>query len=83
MHQYGLVLTCSLSTSQAVGSCHDTVIPTNLAVQSDCVNGQLVCEFVYGDIMHYQNILGSFAREQYCIPVTNFSYMTFDDKKHP
>ena len=43
----------------------------SLAVQPDCLKGRVVCGTVYGN-MHFKDILGSFARVGYCIPVLDF-----------
>ena len=43
----------------------------SLAVQPDCLKGWVVCGTVYGD-MHLKDLLGSFVRVGYCIPVPGF-----------
>ena len=43
----------------------------SLAVQPDSLKGRVVCGTVYRD-MHLKDLLGSFAREGYCIPVPDF-----------
>ena len=43
----------------------------SLAVQPDCLKGRGVCGTVYGD-MYFKDLLGSFARVGYCIPVPDF-----------
>ena len=40
-------------------------------MQPDCLKGQVVCGTVYGD-MHFKDLLGSFARVGYCIPLLDF-----------
>ena len=68
----GLVV--SVSASHTVGrvvqtaSLHGTQC-VSLAVQPDCLKGRVVCRTVDGDI---QDLLGSFARVGYCIPVPDF-----------
>ena len=43
----------------------------SLTVQPDCLKGRVVFRTVYGD-MHLKDILGSFVRVGYCIPVSDF-----------
>ena len=43
----------------------------SLVVQPDCLKGRVVCGTVYGD-MHLKNLLGSFVRVGYRIPVPDF-----------
>ena len=42
-----------------------------LTVQPDCLKGWVVCGIVYGD-MHLKDLLGSFLRVGYRIPVPDF-----------
>ena len=50
---------------------HICVRVGSLAVQPDCLKGWAVCGTAYGD-MHLKDLLGSFVRVGYCIPVPNF-----------
>ena len=50
---------------------HTGVKSRNLAVQPDCVKGQVVYGTVNGD-MHIKDLLGSIARVWYCFPVPDF-----------
>ena len=43
----------------------------SLAVQPNCLKGQVVCGSVYGD-MHLKDLLGSIVRVGYRIPVPDF-----------
>ena len=43
----------------------------SLAVQPNCLKGRVVCGTVYGE-MHLKDLLGSFVREGYRIPVPDF-----------
>ena len=43
----------------------------SLAVQPDCLKGRVVCGTVYGDI-HLKDLVGSFVRVGYRIPVLDF-----------
>ena len=43
----------------------------SLTVQPDCLKGQVVCGTVYAD-MHLKDLLGSFVRVGYRIPVPDF-----------
>ena len=43
----------------------------SLAVQPDCLKGRVVCGTVYGE-MHLKDLLGSFVRLGYRIPVPDF-----------
>ena len=43
----------------------------SLAVQPNCLKGQVVCGTVYGE-MHLKNLLGSLVRVGYRIPVPDF-----------
>ena len=43
----------------------------SLTVQPDCLKGRVVCGLVYGDT-HLKDLLGSFVRVGYRIPVPDF-----------
>ena len=43
----------------------------SLAVQPNCLKGRVVCGTVYGE-MHLKDLLGSFVRAGYRIPVPDF-----------
>ena len=49
----------------------------SLTVQPDCLKSRVVCGTVYGD-MHLKDLLGSFVRVGYCIPVPDF-YLVLHD----
>ena len=49
----------------------------SLAVQPDCLKGRVVCGTVYGD-MRLKDLLGSFMRVVYRIPVPDF-YLVLHD----
>ena len=42
-----------------------------LTVQPDCLKGRVVCGTFYVDL-HLKDLLGSFVRIGYCIPVPDF-----------
>ena len=50
---------------------HACVRGWSLAVQPNCLKGQVVCGTVYGE-MHLKDLLGSIVRVGYCIPVPDF-----------
>ena len=45
---------------------------SRLTVQLDCLKGRVVCGTVYGE-MHLKDLMGSIAKEGYCIPVPVFA----------
>ena len=53
---------------------HAKRLARSLTVQPDCLKGQVVCGTVYGD-MHLKDLLESFVRVGYRIPVPDFYLM--------
>ena len=67
----GRVIPKTIIKMVQTASLHRHACVRSLAVQPNCLKGRVVCGTVYGE-MHLKDLLGSFVRVGYRIPVPDF-----------